>query len=177
MTLTEAYNRVGLETDFLPDGATNRPGGKWEKSSITIHETANSAVGADAKAHARYLEGPDAKRRRVSWHYTVDKDRVIKHLPLSERSWHTSSSRANAGSISMELCVNQDGDFRATCDRAALLTAILLYEYGWEPGTKRIKQHHSWTGKDCPALLRSDGRAWTSFIGRVTSYWEALQKG
>lgn len=177
MTLGEAYKRLNLRADFLPAGAANRPGGSWPKSSVTIHETANAAAGANAAAHAVYMKGPDARRRRVSWHYTVDSAEAVKHLPLTERSWHTSNRAANGGSISIELCVNKDGDFRATVDRAALLTAILLYEYGWEPGTARIKQHHSWTGKDCPALLRRDGRGWSGFLGRVASYWKDLKKG
>lgn len=47
---------VNIIQDFIPVGANNRPGYAMTPLYITVHNTANTAVGADAAAHARYLK-------------------------------------------------------------------------------------------------------------------------
>ena len=60
---------VSITQEWIPAGRINRPGKTNPMQYITIHETGNTAAGADARAHASYLRNVNAK---VSWHYTVD---------------------------------------------------------------------------------------------------------
>jgi N-acetylmuramoyl-L-alanine amidase len=39
---------------------------------VTIHNTGNSNMGANAKNHASYVKSNGAANIPVSWHYTVD---------------------------------------------------------------------------------------------------------
>ncbi|MEB3249371.1 MAG: N-acetylmuramoyl-L-alanine amidase, partial [Merismopediaceae bacterium] len=109
---------LNLEIDLLPEGVSNRPGTKITPSFITIHNTDNTNTGADARAHATYMKGPDARARKVSWHYTVDDQRCVKHLPTDEKGWHASTSDGNNQSIGIEICMNSGID-QATANRRA----------------------------------------------------------
>jgi N-acetylmuramoyl-L-alanine amidase len=168
MTLKEAYETLNLTEILIPEKRKNRPGGKYKKISITIHNTSNRGFTADAMAHSKYLnENPDSVKRRVSWHYTVDSKEVVKHLPISEISWHTSHRYANRYSISIEICMNDLSKQSESNDRAALLAAILMKSEGIKKD--KIKRHRDWTGKPCPELILSDSK-WEDFLNRI-DYW------
>jgi len=51
---------VQIIQDLIPKGRRNRPAYKLNPSYITIHDTANPNIGADARAHASYLKGSAA---------------------------------------------------------------------------------------------------------------------
>lgn len=157
-----------VEEDLIPAGSSNRPGSPLTPTHITIHNTDNDAKGADARAHARYIKGADAAARKVSWHYTVDDHRVIKHLPTSEKGWHAGTSGGNGCSIGIEVCMNQGIDQAAAFDRAALLTALLSHKLGIPAANVVMHQH--WTGKHCPRLLLDKEGAWTAFKAKVAAY-------
>ena len=63
---------LAIQTHLIAPGADNRPGGSNPCKYITIHETGNAAKGADAAAHAAYLDSDAGERDLVSWHYSVD---------------------------------------------------------------------------------------------------------
>ncbi len=138
--------------DIIKEGRINRPGAKNSCTSITVHETANKNKGADALAHAKYIK---TLNERTSWHYTVDDKSVYQHLPDGEKSYHTSSARANESSIAIELCVNSDGDFEKTKENATQLIRELMKKHNIPP--ECIYTHHDWTGKNCPTKLLSEG--------------------
>ena len=77
---------------------------------ITVHNTANTAVGANAKSHASYVKNPDTP---TSWHFTVDDTEIYQHLPLNENGWHAGDGNGdgNRKSIGIEICENADGNF------------------------------------------------------------------
>lgn len=137
-------------------GSRNRSGVALRPTSVTIHETANKAIGADALAHARYLQGPEAAQRLVSWHYTVDSKRIVQHLPESEVGWHTAVHSGNHSSIGIEICINADGDFPRACANARILAGIIAYRRGFR--FTQILPHRSWSGKHCPATLLETGQ-------------------
>lgn len=141
-----------ITESLIPEGRTPRPGAENTMEYITIHETANKNAGANASAHAKYLSGLD---ERTSWHYTVDDVSIYRHIPDSEKSYHTSNRTANESSIAIELCVNRDGDFKKTCENALWLVRELRQKYSIPP--ENIRTHHDWTGKTCPATLLKDG--------------------
>ena len=76
---------VTIVQDFIPPGRRNRPGYKLEPRYITVHDTANTQTGADARAHANYLKS--APNLEASWHFTVDDKIIYNHLPLNENGW------------------------------------------------------------------------------------------
>ena len=149
--------------DFIAEGSINRPGVKNSCESITIHETANKDVGADAKSHAEYIK---TITDQTSWHYTVDDHSIYQHIPDEEKSFHTSDKEANETSISIELCVNEDGDFEQAKKNAIELVRHLMEEHGISIGS--IFTHNYWTGKDCPATLLDEG--WAEFVADINAW-------
>ena len=166
MQIDEAYARLNIVQDFIPVGSSNRPGRRLVPAAITIHNTDNTNPGANAAAHARYQKGADARARQVSWHYTVDDTSVYQSLPTNEIGWHAGDGVGNATSIGVEICMNADLDEPAAYERAALLTALLAFQHGIGV-PEQIKQHHDWSGKNCPRILRERPGAWKSFLDRV----------
>ncbi|MFP3398696.1 N-acetylmuramoyl-L-alanine amidase, partial [Brevibacterium sp. SIMBA_078] len=72
---------------------------------ITVHNTANTAKGANAASHASFVKRSSTG---VSWHYTVDDSVIYQHLPLNENGWHAGDGRGtgNMKSIGIEICEN-----------------------------------------------------------------------
>jgi len=166
MQIDQAFAKLNIVQDFVPAGNSNRPGTRLNASSITIHNTDNTARGANAAAHARYMKGPDAQRRKVSWHYTVDDDFVYQSLPTNEVGWHAASREGNASSIGIEICMNEGLNVQAAYARAALLVAVLARRLGVHL-PRMIFQHHDWSGKDCPIVLRHQPNGWSNFVTQI----------
>jgi N-acetylmuramoyl-L-alanine amidase CwlA len=173
--IDEAYAELNIVQDFIPVGNSNRPGRTLAPKSITIHNTDNTDVGANAAAHAKYQKGADARRRRVSWHFTVDDKNTFQSLPTNEVGWHTSSTQGNRTSIGVEICMNAGMDEKVAYERAALLTAVLAFQHGIRV-RKKILQHHDWSGKNCPRVLRAKENGWENFLKRVKELRKSLKK-
>ncbi|MFQ7450581.1 MAG: N-acetylmuramoyl-L-alanine amidase [Flavonifractor plautii] len=115
---------LAIQTHLIAPGADNRPGGSNPCKYITIHETGNAAKGADAAAHAAYLDSDAGERDLVSWHYSVDDHAIVQNLPDAETAYHAGDGKSgpgNATSIGVEICVNAGGDFEAAKANAAAL--------------------------------------------------------
>lgn len=152
---------MNIIKDFIPEGSKNRPMTENTKKYITIHDTANKEFGANAVSHAEYIKTIEDL---TSWHYTVDENGAYQHIPDDEKSYHTSDKFANENSISIELCVNEDGDFAETFENAIELTKMLMEEHGIP--AENVVTHEHWTGKNCPASLLGDG--WDEFKRRIS---------
>ena len=162
---------VSIIQDIIPVGRRNRPGYFLDPKYITIHDTANTSPGADAKAHAAYLKGATAASIPVSWHFSVSSNGIYQHLPLSENGWHAgdgTNGPGNRQSIGIEICENSDGNRAKAEANAAWLTAKLLKDLGL--GIDRVVQHHKWTGKNCPRVLRSRVNGWAGFLAAVQEH-------
>jgi N-acetylmuramoyl-L-alanine amidase len=155
LNISESSTPGFVRIPIVP-GSRNRSGVPLRATSLTIHETANHAKGADALAHARYLQSPEAGLRLVSWHFTVDSQRIVQHLPVTEVGWHTAVHSGNHSSLGIEICVNEDGVFGKACANARILAGIIAYERGFR--FTQILPHKSWSGKNCPATLLSLGQ-------------------
>ena len=159
---------MNIIQDFIPIGRRNRPSRNNPMLFITVHETGNTNRGANACAHANYLKGNDAANVPVSWHYTVDDTETYQHLPENEDAFHAGdgSGNGNRQSISIEICVNSDGDFQSAIDRAAwLVTDICIRR---NVPIANIRQHFDWSRKNCPQNIRA-GRplSWNAFLDKV----------
>ena len=156
---------LAIQTHLIAPGADNRPGGSNPCKYITIHETGNAAKGADAAAHAAYLDSDAGERDLVSWHYTVDDHAIVQNLPDAETAYHAGDGKSgpgNATSIGVEICVNAGGDFEAAKANAAALVRLLMEEHGIH--IDHVVQHNHWNGKDCPKTIRATPGAWEAFL-------------
>lgn len=145
---------------LMPKGHPYRPGRPMRDGrprSVTVHWTANTRPGADALMHARYLE--QTFRAASSWHYTVDAERVVQHVPQKEIAWHAGdgpNGDGNNTSIGVEVCVDPGsaqpgGPIRSsTLLNLVKLLAQLCLNYDWPADAVHIREHRDWTGKDCP---------------------------
>lgn len=173
MKIDEAYAKLSIIQDLVPTGNINRPGNRLHASSITIHNTDNTSKGANAAAHAKYMKGADAQKRKVSWHFTVDDKFVYQSIPTNEITWHSGTREGNNTSVSIEICMNSDLNEKAAYERAALLTAVIAYRLGIQIPSS-IFQHHDWSGKDCPKIIRHKKDGWKDFLKSVTDFWKDL---
>lgn len=172
MTLAEAYQALQIKTDFIPQGASNRPGTSIKPQFVTVHETDNENPGADALAHARYLKGEDARKRKVSWHFSVDSERCVKHLPLSEKGFHAGTGSGNRSSVGIEICVHQGIDQPNANKRAALLAAVLCQAF--DLPVSKVVPHKYWSGKDCPRKILAGVGGFSDFRLAVADYLNEL---
>ncbi len=164
---------IALVRDFIPAGRNNRPGGVMKAKYVTIHDTDNPSKGANARAHAAYLKGDTAANLPVSWHFTVDRDGCVQHLPLTEHGWHAGDGHGlgNMSSVAVEICENADGDRAESETNAAKLTAWLLILL--ELDLTSVVPHRHWSQKDCPHLLL---RYWHEWLEEVAKYKSAYQR-
>jgi N-acetylmuramoyl-L-alanine amidase len=155
---------MNIQQQWIPVAHRHiRPRITMKPEYITIHETANTAKGADAQAHARLLARGNT--RTASWHFTVDDKRIIQHIPENEVAWHAGDGRNGPGnrkSIGIEICVNADGDFVRAQENAIRLVRMLMNKY--KIPVSRVVPHKHWSGKNCPANLL---KQWPAFIARV----------
>ena len=170
-------NGIAIQTYLIDQEADNRPGGSNPCKYITIHETGNAAKGADAAAHAAYLDSDAGERDMVSWHYTVDDHAIVQHLPDYETAYHAGDGKdgpGNTTSIGIEICVNAGGDFQAAQANAAALVRLLMEEHGI--GIEHVVQHNHWNGKDCPKTIRATTGAWEAFLALCRGETENVSK-
>lgn len=170
MTHDEAEAKLNIETDLVPRGRSNRPGTPLRPTHITIHNTDNSDPGADARAHAAYIKGPDARRRMVSWHYSVDDKRCVKHIPTGERAFHAPGG--NSKSIGIEVCQNEGIDQDAAIERAALLAAVLMAAF--DIPEENVVTHKFWTGKDCPHIILRRPGGFPAFRSKAAAFFNDM---
>jgi N-acetyl-anhydromuramyl-L-alanine amidase AmpD len=168
----DAVYGVPVHTVLMPEELEARTGVKRTIRYIVVHETGNTAAGADAKSHSDYLTG--GKGGETSWHYTVDDHEIYHHVPDDEVAWHAGDTKdpegGNAHGIGIELCVNSDGNFEKTLDNGAKLVAYLLRAYHLD--LDAVTQHADYMEKNCPQTLRDTGR-WEEFLSTVEAYYKA----
>ena len=165
---------VKITKDYAPVVSSGaRPGIKMSKCiGVTIHNTDNSGVGADAQAHANLLKN-SWKNKQQSWHFAVDENGAYQSIPTDEIAWHAGdggSGKGNTQTIAIEICMNSDGDLEKATDNAAQLAAQQLKKKGLS--ADKLYQHHDWSGKNCPSQIRA-GKPynWSTFKSKVKAYY------
>ncbi|APT45552.1 N-acetylmuramoyl-L-alanine amidase [Bacillus safensis] len=135
---------------FIPKQHRNRPGNTMKPLYITVHNTSNSAKGANAASHAAFVARSSTG---VSWHYTVDDQVIYQHLPLNENGWHAGDGRGtgNMKSIGIEICENADGSFEQAVENAQWLIRKLMGDF--RIPLSNVVPHKHWSGKECPRKL------------------------
>ncbi len=132
---------------------------------IVIHDTGNSAKGADAKAHFQYFNG---QNRNSSADIFVD-DSSVWYVNDYTRfyTWHCGDGKGkygitNQNSVGVELCINQDGDRQKAMKNLVMTVRALMTELQIPVG--RVVRHYDASRKCCPASMRENGwAAWREF--------------
>src|SRR5690625_539501 len=158
---------VNIRKHLVSNNIVNRvtyPGTN-SKKYIVIHETANTRKGANANAHARLQASGNS--RQASWHYQVDDKEIVQSFSDDAQCWHAGNKYYNQNSIGIEICVNEDGNFKKAVDNAIELTKYLMDKYNIP--ANNVIQHNQASGKDCPRYLRAGtkGVTWSDFIAKL----------
>jgi N-acetylmuramoyl-L-alanine amidase CwlA len=169
-----------VKSILLKKGTLGRPGTKRTSplGRVGIHNTGNSNKGADAKANATYLKN-NSNKTPTSWHETVDEHGAYTSIPYGEKAYSFGdggNGTGNAGVYSIEICENSGGDLLSATDNAAYRAAKFLHYYKVKEAKSGINifQHHDFSGKDCPHLLRDDKPySWSKFVEKVNLYLDA----
>lgn len=143
-----------------------RPGILMTPKYITIHETDNTSIGANALAHAKLQQKGNS--RQASWHFSVDSgDNIYQSIPTNEVSWNAGDGGGpgNFESISIEICVNPDGNFTNAKTNAIELIKSLMVQHNI-PLTNVVPHQH-WSGKNCPRNILQSG--WDAFLAPLTT--------
>lgn len=138
---------------------------------ITIHETDNTSVGANAQAHANLQSNGNS--RVASWHVQVDEKEAIQSIPFNQSALAAGDGENGPGnrtSIHIEICMNSDGDFEKAVQNAASVTAQLMKQFNIP--SEKIVPHKHWSGKNCPSNLL---QRWQEFINLCISKRDKLE--
>ncbi len=194
VSLSQMLREVNLKVDLVPRGTHGRKVVRpMRPRYITIHSTQNFSAAADAERHSLALKrgALRAPKRRggnrigyLIWHYTTDERITIQHMPVNEQGEHADfGGPGNRLSIGIEMCENRGSDLRATVDRTAKLTAVLMKQHGIP--LRNVVPHYHWPragssqpNKNCPHFLLDYGRPgpkWRRFLARVDHHYKRMQ--
>jgi N-acetylmuramoyl-L-alanine amidase len=190
-SVSRMYREVNLRADMVPKGRHGRKVVRpMRPRYITIHSTQNYR--ADANQHSIALKrgalrSPKTKNgNRIGyliWHFTVDDREAIQHMPISEQGEHADfHGPGNRLSIGIEMCEHRGSSRRATIERTAKLTAILMKKQGIP--LRHVVPHYHWPrkgrnppNKNCPHFLLDNGKPgkkWRWFLGRVNYHYQRI---
>lgn len=156
---------------IVPDSVSNKVsfGRGNPRNYLTVHQTGNTSSGANAMAHHRLQARSGVG---YGWHWQVDDEIAIQTHDHSFKIWHAGDGRGkgNTESISIEICVNSDGNYKKSVENGAKLAAMILKEENID--ISNMVQHNYWSGKDCPHEIRAckNGICWNDFINMVKKY-------
>lgn len=180
--------QVNVQQRFIPDG---RYGRRYDRPMtpryITIHSTQNYS--GDAWDHALALQRGKLRGGTygyMCWHYTVQQDVVVQHLPTNKRGEHADfDGPGNRYSIGIEMCEHRGNSRARTIERTAMLTAALMRTHNIP--LSNVVPHYHWPRykydnphKDCPHFLLDNGRpgpTWNWFLSRVKHHYDRTEPG
>ena len=140
---------------------------------IVIHETDNFRVGADGLTHAKaQFKG----HLNTSVHFYCGDDGVYQVADYSSSCWSIGKTYSNTrpimdatnyNVISIEICVNADGNYTIARDNAIALTKFLMGDLGITED--RVIRHYDAKGKYCPRKMMDDPSLWVDFKNQIGS--------
>lgn len=192
VSMSAMLREVRLKVDMVARGTHGRKVVRpMNPRYITIHSTQNYSAGAERHSLALKRGALRSPKRRggnrigyLIWHFTVDQGVAIQHMPTSEQGEHADfGGPGNLYSIGVEMCEERGSDRKATVERTAKLTAVLMKKHGIP--LKNVVPHYHWprrgktpANKNCPHFLLDNGRPgakWRAFLGRVNYYYRRLE--
>ena len=147
---------------------------------LTIHNTGNTSVSADGFNHATYLQNVEnSDGGYVSWHFTVDKDKIVQNIPVNEMAYHAGDGAngfGNSKTIAIEICENDD--YSKSESNAIKFICFLMKEFNF--GISQIQPHRKYAldRKLCPRrILKSESTwqsDWSNFQNRIVAEFKSL---
>lgn len=131
---------------------------------IVIHDTGNTNKGANADAHFKWL---NTGNRQASAHYFVDDKQILRVVKDENRSWAVGDGGdkygiSNDNSISIEMCINSDGDFNKVYRSTLELTKYLMGKYNIP--LENVVRHYDASRKLCPNIFKENNwEKWNIF--------------
>lgn len=193
MEPSSLLREVKVFKDLIPSGTHARKNNKSMRPRyITIHSTQNYSTGADAWRHSLAQKNGKlraSKRKNgnrigyLSWHYTIDQDVVVQHLPDNEQGEHADfDGPGNNYSLGLEMCENSGNSRSQTMERTAKLVAYLMYRHRIPIGN--VVPHYHWRReglsqphKNCPHFLLDNGipgRKWAAYLAKIQMYYDKI---
>ena len=138
--------------------------GKNDPHYIVIHETDNWNEGAGARRHA---SAQAAGHLSTSVHYYCGSDGVYQAAEHKDGTYsvgreydkcHKLKNADNRNTLTIEICVNADGDYHTARENAIRLTKHLMQETGIP--ADRVIRHFDAKGKYCPRRMLDDPALW-----------------
>lgn len=178
---------ANVRRSYIPRGRYGRRKHRpMNPTYITIHSTQNYT--GDAWAHAKALRRGALRGGTIGylcWHFTVQQDVVVQHIPTSERGEHADfDGPGNRNSIAIEMCEHRGNSQAQTLERTAKLTASLMYYH--KIPLSHVVPHYNWPRKgystprkNCPHYLLENGRpgrTWEWFKRRVGEHYKRISK-
>ena len=182
----ELMRQVNITKRYIPRGRYGRRYNiSMDPRYITIHSTQNYS--GDAWRHALALQRGKLRGGKygyMCWHFTVQEDVVLQHLPTNKRGEHADyDGPGNKYSIGVEMCEHRGNSRERTVERTAMLTASLMRTY--DIPLKNVVPHYHWPRpgtskphKNCPHFLLDNGRpgrTWQWFLGRVKLHYDRTE--
>ena len=137
---------------------------------IVIHDTGNTAKGANANAHFNYFNGGE---RGASADFFVDDTQVLQINDYNTYyTYHVGDGKGkygitNSNSVGIEICINSDGDYNKAFENAVQLTKQLMTELNIS--AECVVRHYDASRKNCPASMSGNGWAlWDKFKEKIT---------
>lgn len=158
--------------------AYNRTKRSHKPVYIVIHDTGNTAKGANANAHFNYFNGGD---RGSSADFFVDDTQALQVNDYNTYyTWHCGDGKgkygiSNANSIGIEMCINSDGNYSAAFQNTVALTKQLMSELGID--ADHVVRHYDASRKNCPASMSGNGWAlWQEFKNMIIEEERMMSK-
>lgn len=151
----------------LVSDTPNKFGRNNKKRYITVHLTDNWNIGANAQTHANLQSNGNS--RAANWHWQVDDKVAIQSFTHDFQLWQSGDGGGdgNMNSISIEGCVNADGNYKKMLKNLSKLVNKIMKDEGIT--IMRVVQHNHWSGKNCPSDIRAgrDGVSWKDLINMI----------
>lgn len=123
---------------------------------LVIHDTGNTNPGAGALNHRNYVEN---NSRGASAHYFVDDKVIVQYVGDSMAAGSVGDGKGrygitNSNSLSIEMCINSDGNYFKMYKNTVELTKNLMKKFNIP--IDRVVRHYDASRKNCPGHMRQN---------------------
>ena len=145
-----------METKQIKYNVTLKHRSKRDIKYIVIHDTGNTAKGADADRHYSFFDGGN---RNSSADIFVDGHKALKvNDYYTGYTWHCGDGKGrygitNANSIGVELCINCDGDYDRAMENMTEVVRQLMAELDID--ADHVVRHYDASRKNCPQSMNN----------------------
>ena len=162
-------SKITINREFI--SKNNTYAGRNVPKYIVVHETDNYAKGAGARRHA---EAQFLGHLSTSVQYYAGSDGIYQAAEHKDGTYsvgreyggnHAIHDANNRNTINIEICVNEDGNYRKARQNAIALVKYLIKETGTP--AERVIRHFDAKGKYCPRRMMDDPALWEDFKQQI----------